>query len=57
MTVLANAAVLVFPGGNHALEVSAGEDDAGRWRFPRKAPGMFQAIDAWLRGIGLSGRD
>jgi hypothetical protein len=53
VTLLKNATVLVFPRGNHALEVSAGEDDAGRWRFPRKAPGFAEAIDAWLRGINL----
>jgi uncharacterized protein len=45
--------VLVFPRGNHALEVPAGMDGEGRWRFPRKAPGFFDAIDAWLRGTVL----
>lgn len=50
----APAAVLVFPRGNHTLEVPAGLDEEGRWRFPRKAPGMFEAIDAWLRGNVMS---
>jgi uncharacterized protein len=45
--------VLVFPRGNHALEVPAGMDGEGRWRFPRKASGFFDAIDAWLRGTVL----
>lgn len=45
-----SASVLVFPRADHSLEVSAGMDPEGRWRFPRKAPGMFEAIDAWLRG-------
>jgi uncharacterized protein len=49
----APTAVLVFPRANHALEVPAGPDPEDRWRFPRKAPGMFEAIDAWLRGHGL----
>jgi uncharacterized protein len=42
--------VLVFPRANHVVEVPAGMDDEGRWRFPRKAPGLFEAIDAWMRG-------
>lgn len=46
----ASPTVLVFPRANHSLEVPGGPDEEGRWRFPRKAPGMFEAIDAWLRG-------
>jgi alpha-beta hydrolase superfamily lysophospholipase len=46
--------VLVFPRANHALEVPAGSDAEGRWRFPRKAPGVFEAIHAWLLGNVLA---
>lgn len=49
-----SVALLIFPRANHAVEVPAGPDAEGRWRFPRKAPGMFDAIDAWLRGNVLT---
>jgi pimeloyl-ACP methyl ester carboxylesterase len=45
----ARATILVFPRANHTLDVSAGLDPSGEWRFPRRAPGSFEALDAWLR--------
>lgn len=41
--------VVTFPRANHAVEVPAGPDPSGQWRFPRKAPGYFDAIRDWLR--------
>lgn len=40
--------VVTFPRASHAVEVPAGPDPSGRWRFPRKAPGYFDAIRSWL---------
>jgi len=39
---------------DHGLEVPGGTGPDGRWRFPRKAPGLFEAIDAWLAEQGLT---
>jgi uncharacterized protein len=51
----APATILIFPRANHSLEVPAGPDPSGQWRFPRRAPGSFEAIDAWLRANVLLG--
>ena len=37
-----------FPGAVHNLELPAGRDAAGQWRFPRRHPGVASAIAAWL---------
>ncbi len=41
--------VISFPRADHSVETPAGPDPGGRWRFPRKAPGYFDAIRSWLR--------
>jgi dienelactone hydrolase len=40
--------VRVFPRGDHRVEVAAGLDEGGAWRWFRLAPGMFEAMDEWL---------
>lgn len=40
--------VETFPGAVHNLELPAGRDAAGQWRFPRRHPGVTRAIEAWL---------
>ena len=40
--------VATFPGAVHNLELPAGRDASGQWRFPRRHPGVATAIEAWL---------
>lgn len=49
LVTLAPATFLIFPRANHILDTPSGPDATGQWRFPRRAPGSFEAIDAWLR--------
>ena len=53
----ARPSLLVFPRGNHRGEVPAGPDVSGRWRLPRMAPGMEEAIGAWLLGLASTSRE
>ena len=40
--------VHTFPDAVHNLELPAGRDAGGQWRFPRRHPGVAAAIQAWL---------
>jgi uncharacterized protein len=40
--------VRVFPRADHRIEVAAGLDEGGAWRWFRLAPGMFEAMEEWL---------
>ena len=40
--------VRVFDRADHRLEVPAGTDSSGRWRWPRVAEGVIPAIAGWL---------
>ncbi len=38
----------VFPAADHPIETQSGPDAFGTWRWPRRAPGLVETIDAWL---------
>ena len=40
--------VRVFDGADHRLELPAGPDATGQWRWPRIADGLLQALSHWL---------
>ncbi|MGH7658677.1 MAG: hypothetical protein ACREL6_10630, partial [Gemmatimonadales bacterium] len=49
----ADVTVMSLPRADHTLEQPSGRDAAGIWKFPRKAPGLFDAMSAWLAGRGF----
>lgn len=44
----ARSRVITAPRANHRLEVPAGPDTSGQWRFPRISPEVLGALDRWL---------
>lgn len=46
----------VFPGGDHRGEHPLGESLDGQWRWFGMAPGLLDAMDAWLVDEGLAER-
>jgi pimeloyl-ACP methyl ester carboxylesterase len=52
----ADLSVRVFPRANHTLETPMGQDERGQWRFPRKAAGLSEYMDQWLKDRVRDGR-
>ncbi len=49
--------VLTAPGADHRLELSAGPDESGQWRFPHVSPVVLEALERWLEERVLESRD
>ena len=48
LTATKSLRAVVFPGGDHPIEVPPGTDALGNFRMPRRAPGLIDQLDSWL---------